>query len=153
MTGFFILVFVPGSPGSYGPGELGCLPVCKAFPCGQAELPGCFMGKAPLALAGPESGSCVYGPASATGFSSAGVGNRCEGQDDEESERAWLRFPKAKFRPDDYGIIARIRTVPKSGSRKDFEEASPYIADAWRCVRVQVSQQKPGRLVVRGLTT
>jgi DNA segregation ATPase FtsK/SpoIIIE, S-DNA-T family len=66
-------------------------------------------------------------------------------------EYAVLRFPRAKFRADDHGIVARVRTVPRSASRKEFEEAAPHIADAWRCHRVQVTQPKPGRLIVRGL--
>jgi S-DNA-T family DNA segregation ATPase FtsK/SpoIIIE len=65
-------------------------------------------------------------------------------------EPARLRFPRARFRPDDYGIVARIRTVPKVG-RAEFETAAPYLADAWRCHRVSVAQPRPGRLVVRGL--
>lgn len=69
----------------------------------------------------------------------------------DDPNYALLRFPRARIRPDDFGIVARVRTVPRSGSRKEFEEAAPHIADAWRCVRVQVSQPKPGRLIVRGL--
>jgi DNA segregation ATPase FtsK/SpoIIIE, S-DNA-T family len=61
-----------------------------------------------------------------------------------------LRWPRARFRPDDYGFTARVRTVPRVG-RAEFEEAAPYLADAWRCVRVSIGQPRPGRLVVRGL--
>jgi S-DNA-T family DNA segregation ATPase FtsK/SpoIIIE len=61
-----------------------------------------------------------------------------------------LRFPRARFRADEYGIIARVKTVPGVG-RQEFDANCSYIADAWRCVRVQVSQPKPGRVVVRGL--
>jgi DNA segregation ATPase FtsK/SpoIIIE, S-DNA-T family len=61
-----------------------------------------------------------------------------------------LRWPRARFRPDDYGFTATVRTVPRVG-REEFEQAAPYLADAWRCVRVSIGQPRPGRLVVRGL--
>jgi DNA segregation ATPase FtsK/SpoIIIE, S-DNA-T family len=61
-----------------------------------------------------------------------------------------LRFPRARFRADEFGIIARVKTVPGVG-RAEFDARASHIADAWRCVRVQVSQPKPGRVVVRGL--
>ena len=63
---------------------------------------------------------------------------------------ARLRFPRARFRPDEYGFTARVKTVPKVGLA-EVEKAAPYLADAWRCVRVSVAQPKPGRLLVRGL--
>lgn len=63
-----------------------------------------------------------------------------------------LRFPRARFRADPFGIVARVRTVPGVG-RAEFDAAADYISDAWRCHRVQVSQAKPGRLVIRGLRT
>ena len=63
---------------------------------------------------------------------------------------ARLRFPRARFRPDEYGFTARVKTVPRVG-RAEVEKAAPYLADAWRCVRVSVAQPKPGRLLVRGL--
>ena len=79
------------------------------------------------------------------------VGTKVKVRVDGQREHAWLRFPRARFRPDDFGIVARVKTVPRSGHRADFERAAPYIADAWRCCRVQVSQPKPGRIVLRGL--
>jgi S-DNA-T family DNA segregation ATPase FtsK/SpoIIIE len=63
---------------------------------------------------------------------------------------ARLRFPKARFRATEFGIEARIRTIPKVG-RAEVEAVAPYMADAWRCHRAQVTQPKPGHLVVRGL--
>lgn len=59
-------------------------------------------------------------------------------------------YPPARFRPDDFGITAEVRTVPATG-RAEFEKAAEHIANAWRCHRVQVSQPGPGRLIVRGL--
>jgi S-DNA-T family DNA segregation ATPase FtsK/SpoIIIE len=63
-----------------------------------------------------------------------------------------LRHPRARFRADAYGLVATVKTVPKVG-RPEVEKASDHIANAWRCYRVQVSQPKPGRLIVRGLRT
>ncbi len=63
-----------------------------------------------------------------------------------------LRFPRASIRADAFGLVARVKTVPGTG-RAEFEKAAPYVADSWRCHRVQISQPKPGRLVVRGLRT
>lgn len=65
---------------------------------------------------------------------------------------ARLRYPRARFRPDAFGVVAKVHTVPKTG-RAEFEDAAAHIANAWRCIRVQVSQPKPGRLIVRGLRT
>jgi S-DNA-T family DNA segregation ATPase FtsK/SpoIIIE len=61
-----------------------------------------------------------------------------------------MHYPRAKFRPDDYGLAAEVRTVPGVG-RKECEQAAPHLANYWRCVRVQVSQPGPGRLLIRGL--
>ena len=60
-----------------------------------------------------------------------------------------LRFPRAKIRPDAHGLVATVKTVPKVG-RAEFEAHADYIADAWRCQRISVSQPVPGRLIVRG---
>jgi S-DNA-T family DNA segregation ATPase FtsK/SpoIIIE len=67
-----------------------------------------------------------------------------------ERPKAKVRYPRANFRADEYGIIARVRTTPKAG-RIEFEKASQHIADAWECYRVQVAQPKPGRLLLRGI--
>jgi S-DNA-T family DNA segregation ATPase FtsK/SpoIIIE len=64
--------------------------------------------------------------------------------------RTKLRHPRAHIRADAYGLVARVKTVPRVG-RPDFEDNAEHIANAWRCHRVQVSQPKPGRLIVRGL--
>jgi S-DNA-T family DNA segregation ATPase FtsK/SpoIIIE len=63
-----------------------------------------------------------------------------------------LRYPRARFRPDAHGLVATVKTVPGSG-RAEFARNAPWIADAWRCTRVQVTQERPGRVVVRGLRT
>lgn len=61
-----------------------------------------------------------------------------------------LRFPRARIRPDAFGLVATVRTVPKV-SRSDFEDHADHIANAWRCHRVSVSQPRPGRLIIRGM--
>jgi hypothetical protein len=67
-----------------------------------------------------------------------------------EKPKAKILYPRAVIRPDAYGLVAKVKTVPGVG-RAQFEDAAPFIADYWRCVRVQVAQVKPGRLIVRGL--
>jgi S-DNA-T family DNA segregation ATPase FtsK/SpoIIIE len=64
---------------------------------------------------------------------------------------ARLRFPRARFYATEFGVEARMRLIPNV-SREDVEASAVYIADAWRCHRVRVTQTKPGRLTVRGLT-
>jgi S-DNA-T family DNA segregation ATPase FtsK/SpoIIIE len=65
---------------------------------------------------------------------------------------ARLRYPRARFRPDGFGIVARVKTVPRVG-RGEFDSQAEHIANAWNCHRVQVHQEKPGRLLIRGLRT
>jgi S-DNA-T family DNA segregation ATPase FtsK/SpoIIIE len=61
-----------------------------------------------------------------------------------------VRCPRARIWPDAHGIVARVKPIPGVG-RAEFEKHAVHIANAWRCVRVQVSQPRPGRLIVRGL--
>jgi S-DNA-T family DNA segregation ATPase FtsK/SpoIIIE len=61
-----------------------------------------------------------------------------------------VRSPRALIYPDKFGIVARVRPIPGTG-RAEFEKRAEHIANSWRCCRVQVSQPKPGRLIVRGL--
>jgi DNA segregation ATPase FtsK/SpoIIIE, S-DNA-T family len=63
-----------------------------------------------------------------------------------------VRHPRVRIRADEFGIVAAVKTLPKVG-RSQFEDAADHLANAWRCSRVQVSQPKAGRLVVRGLRT
>jgi S-DNA-T family DNA segregation ATPase FtsK/SpoIIIE len=67
-----------------------------------------------------------------------------------ERPKGKTRHPHARIRADEYGVVARVRTLPRVG-RVEFEKEAQHIADAWRCHRVQVAQPKPGRLIVRGL--
>jgi S-DNA-T family DNA segregation ATPase FtsK/SpoIIIE len=64
--------------------------------------------------------------------------------------RRKIRYPRMKVTADEYGVVLRVRTIPKVG-REQFEKASGFLADAWGCARVQVYQRQPGRLTVRGI--
>lgn len=64
--------------------------------------------------------------------------------------QAKFHYPRARFRADDFGWQARVKTVPKVG-RTQFEDAADHVANAWRCHRVSVTQAAPGRLVFRGM--
>ena len=62
-----------------------------------------------------------------------------------------LRYPKARrWRADEFGWCCRVRTIPRVG-RPQLEQAAEDLANSWRCARVQVSQIKPGRVMLRGL--
>jgi S-DNA-T family DNA segregation ATPase FtsK/SpoIIIE len=69
-----------------------------------------------------------------------------------EKPKGKVRHPRAHFRADEYGVVAKVRTLPRVG-RAEFEKEAQHIADEWRCHRVQVAQLKPGRLIVRGMRT
>jgi DNA segregation ATPase FtsK/SpoIIIE, S-DNA-T family len=79
-----------------------------------------------------------------------GTSVKVHGNDPEQPAR--LRFPRARFRPDEFGIVATVKTVP-GVDRAAFEDEAVHIANSWRCHRVQVHQAKPGRLTIRGLRT
>lgn len=59
-------------------------------------------------------------------------------------------FPKLRVRADEYGVVVKAKTVPKVGL-KEFIKEVDHLADAWQCTRVSVSQEKPGRLIVRAV--
>jgi DNA segregation ATPase FtsK/SpoIIIE, S-DNA-T family len=61
-----------------------------------------------------------------------------------------VRHPRALILPHSHGIMARVRTVPGTG-RAEVDKAAEHIANSWRCVRVSVTQPRPGRVVVRGM--
>ncbi|MFE3927857.1 cell division protein FtsK [Streptomyces sp. YIM B13508] len=58
--------------------------------------------------------------------------------------------PALKVKPDRFGVVVRASCLPKVGL-EEFQKAAPYIADAWRCTRVSVSQDKPGHVLIRGV--
>jgi S-DNA-T family DNA segregation ATPase FtsK/SpoIIIE len=55
-----------------------------------------------------------------------------------------------RVRPDPFGVVLTVKTIPKVG-RKEFEDKAEHLANYWRSARVQTSQPKPGRLIVRAL--
>jgi len=63
-----------------------------------------------------------------------------------------MRHPVARFRPDEFGITARVKTIPDVG-RAEIEGQADHLANAWRCHRIQIAQPGPGRLLIRGLRT
>lgn len=58
--------------------------------------------------------------------------------------------PKLWALGDEYGVVVQVRTVGQLGLA-EWQAAAPYLANAWRCVRVSVSQTKPGHLLVRAM--
>ncbi|MGY5060423.1 hypothetical protein ACWDFR_41220 [Streptomyces sp. 900105755] len=58
--------------------------------------------------------------------------------------------PRIKVKPDQFGVIVRARTLPKVGL-EEYQKAARFLADAWRCTRVSVLPDGPGRVVIRGV--
>lgn len=72
-----------------------------------------------------------------------------------EELRAWTSkprhlTPKLRVFTDDYGVTIRVKTLGRLGV-KEWQNAAPYLANAWRVPFVRVSQGKPGWLVVRAM--
>lgn len=59
-------------------------------------------------------------------------------------------IPRIRVRPDSYGVIVTARTLPRVG-RDEWVRAAPHLANAWGCVRVAVTQEKPGLLRLRAV--
>jgi S-DNA-T family DNA segregation ATPase FtsK/SpoIIIE len=68
----------------------------------------------------------------------------------EAPQKGHVRYPRARIRPADFGITARVKVIPHAG-RLEFEQKAQHIADQWRCARIGVTQVRPGRLLIRGL--
>ncbi|MCH0563606.1 FtsK/SpoIIIE domain-containing protein [Streptomyces sp. MUM 2J] len=60
--------------------------------------------------------------------------------------------PKIKVRADRFGVIVRAKCLPKVGL-EEFQRSARFLADAWRCTRVSVTPDGPGRVVIRGVRT
>ncbi|MFJ8795558.1 FtsK/SpoIIIE domain-containing protein [Streptomyces sp. NPDC102462] len=58
--------------------------------------------------------------------------------------------PKIKVTPDRFGVTVRARTLPRVGL-EEYQKAARFLADAWRCTRVSVLPDGPGRVVIRGV--
>lgn len=59
-------------------------------------------------------------------------------------------FPPMHLKADQYGVVAKVRTIPKVGLA-EWQERAQHLADAWGCVRVSITQNEAGRLVVRAV--
>ncbi|WP_104779031.1 MULTISPECIES: FtsK/SpoIIIE domain-containing protein [Streptomyces] len=59
-------------------------------------------------------------------------------------------IPALKVTHDAYGVIARASCLPGVGLTQ-FQKAAPHLADAWKCTRVAITQDKPGQVVIRGV--
>lgn len=59
-------------------------------------------------------------------------------------------YPKVHFRPDSHGWRVPVK-LPAAVKREDVEKTAECLANAWRCVRVGVTQPGPGRLMVRAM--
>ncbi|GGS92809.1 cell division protein FtsK [Streptomyces violaceus] len=59
-------------------------------------------------------------------------------------------IPTLKVTYDAYGVIARASCLPGVGLEQ-FQKAAPHLADAWKCTRVAITQDKPGQVVIRGV--
>jgi S-DNA-T family DNA segregation ATPase FtsK/SpoIIIE len=60
-----------------------------------------------------------------------------------------VRYPGASFEPAPNGLRCRLLTLPGVGLEEVTKQAE-HLANAWGCVRVDVTQDGPGRLLVRG---
>jgi S-DNA-T family DNA segregation ATPase FtsK/SpoIIIE len=61
-----------------------------------------------------------------------------------------LLVPRIRIRPDEYGVVVRFRTRPGIGLA-EVQEHAQHLADAWGCTRVAVTQDRPGRVVIRAV--
>lgn len=69
-----------------------------------------------------------------------------------QQPRPRILVPSLKVRPDRYGVLVRARCLPKVGL-EDYQRAAPYLADAWGCTRISVTQETPGHVLIRGVRT
>ncbi|MFI1291039.1 cell division protein FtsK [Streptomyces sp. NPDC020792] len=58
--------------------------------------------------------------------------------------------PRIKVKADRFGVIVRARTLPQVGL-EEYQKAARFLADAWRCTRVSVLPDGPGRVLIRGV--
>ncbi|MFJ2649654.1 cell division protein FtsK [Streptomyces sp. NPDC087420] len=58
--------------------------------------------------------------------------------------------PRIKVKPDRFGVVVRAKTLPKVGL-EEYQKSARFLADAWRCTRVSVLPDGPGRVVIRGV--
>ncbi|KPC70519.1 cell division protein FtsK [Streptomyces sp. NRRL WC-3753] len=71
-------------------------------------------------------------------------------QKDSPAPAPRVLTPKIKVKPDRFGVIVRARTLPQVGL-EEYQKAARFLADAWRCTRVSVLPDGPGKVVIRGV--
>lgn len=59
-------------------------------------------------------------------------------------------YPRVRFRPDRYGLTMRVRTLPSVG-KTEWNDQVEHLGNLLGCRRVQVTQPKPGKLLVRAV--
>ncbi|MFE5208794.1 cell division protein FtsK [Streptomyces sp. NPDC056600] len=64
--------------------------------------------------------------------------------------RPRVLVPSLRVRADRYGVRVRARCLPRVGL-EEYKRASAYLADAWGCTRVSVTQESPGWVQIRGV--
>ncbi|MFI0217299.1 cell division protein FtsK [Streptomyces lydicus] len=70
--------------------------------------------------------------------------------DADKPPKPRVRIPALKVKPDRFGVIVRANCLPKVGL-EEFQKAARFLADAWRCERVSVQPDGPGRVLIRGV--
>jgi len=58
-------------------------------------------------------------------------------------------YPHARFEVAPNGLICTLATLPGVGI-EEVTKAAEHLANAWGCIRVDVAQDGPGRLILRG---
>lgn len=61
-----------------------------------------------------------------------------------------VRRPRIRVRADDFGARVVAGCLP-GVSLAEYQNAAPYLADAWGCPQVVVTQERPGSVVLRAL--
>ena len=61
-----------------------------------------------------------------------------------------ILVPKIHVTPDAYGVVVHATCLPQVGL-EEFQKSARFLADAWRCTRVSVLPDGPGRVVIRGV--
>lgn len=70
--------------------------------------------------------------------------------DGKKQHKPRVLIPALKVTPDEFGVMVRANCLPKVGL-EEFKKAAPYLADAWRCTRVSVLPDGPGKVLMRGV--
>ncbi len=61
-----------------------------------------------------------------------------------------ILVPSISTTADRFGVLVHLRTVPRIGLA-EVQRHAEHLADAWRCTRVSVNPDGPGRLLLRAV--